>query len=219
MLKYPRPGKVKTRLAEKLGEEMAARLYRCFVAQVLAACRGLSCDILLCCHPDQGLKDYKAWIGSGYKYMMQDKGDLGNKMQDAFEKAFEQGFEQAILIGTDVPQLTRAILVQALQGVEQCGSVLGPALDGGYYLLGLDRRKIDSGLFRQIPWSTSKVLKITLSRLKTLHTTPYILQPLRDMDTLEDFKSLCIGQTGLDPEVFSSWNEAVEAYLASQHCP
>ena len=216
MLKYPCPGRVKTRLGKDIGQVNAALLYRSFVQSTLVMCRTLSWPILLFCHPDSTLDKYRAWLGEENDYFIQGPGNIGDKMRAAFEQSFELGFDRVILAGTDVPQMSRETLQQAQKGLESCKAVLGPALDGGYYLLGLHRDAFFQKVFSDVPWSTSRVLEITLHRLKDLSKEPYILPVLRDVDTLEDFRALFSSQQGYDPENLSSWDQAVQAYLAGK---
>ncbi|WP_291323221.1 TIGR04282 family arsenosugar biosynthesis glycosyltransferase [Desulfonatronospira sp.] len=218
MLKYPCPGRVKTRLGKDIGQANAALLYRCFVQTTLATCRTLSWPILLFCHQDRKLEHYRAWLGEGHDYFTQGPGNIGDKMRSAFEQAFALGFDRVILAGTDMPQMPRETLQQAVQGIEKSKAVLGPALDGGYYLLGLSRENFDPGLFSAVPWSTSRVLEITMNRLKDLGLNPHILPELRDVDTLEDFKALFRSQQGVEPDSYPSWDQAVQAYLACMDC-
>jgi len=214
MLKYPSPGRVKTRLGKDTGPVNAALLYRSFVQTILSTCRTVSCPILLFCHPDSTLDKYRAWLGEENDYFIQGPGNIGDKMRAAFEQAFELGFDRVVLAGTDVPQMTREILQQAQKGLEGCKAVLGPALDGGYYLLGLRRDVFFQKVFSDVPWGTSRVLETTLNRLKDLGLEPCILPVLRDVDTLEDFIALLRSQQGDDPDTYISRDHAVQAYLA-----
>ncbi|EFI35924.1 Protein of unknown function DUF2064 [Desulfonatronospira thiodismutans ASO3-1] len=218
MLKYPSPGRVKTRLGKDIGQVNAALLYRSFVQTTLATCRTLSWPILLFCHPDSTLDKYRAWLGEENDYFIQGPGNIGDKMRAAFEQSFELGFDRVVLAGTDVPQMFRETLQQAQKGLESCKAVLGPALDGGYYLLGLHRDVFFPGVFSDVPWSTSRVLETTLNRLKDLGLNPHILPELRDVDTLEDFRALFRSQQGVEPNSYLSWDQAVQAYLACMDC-
>ncbi|MDZ7759224.1 MAG: TIGR04282 family arsenosugar biosynthesis glycosyltransferase [Desulfovermiculus sp.] len=194
MLKYPKPGMVKTRLGKELGGERAAELYRTFVACELDTVQSLQVPILLSCHPYQPLSAYRDWLGGEYRYISQGDGDLGVKMRTSFETAFDQGLSRAVLIGSDLPHLPAAYIQSALTRLQDHDAVIGPALDGGYYLIGLQGRSFHPGMFEEIPWSTSQVLALTQKRLGDYDLKTFLLPSLRDIDTLEDLKSLLTAQ-------------------------
>ncbi len=190
MLKYPQPGMVKTRLGKELGAKRAAELYRFFVACELVTVQSLHVPILLSCHPQRPLSAYRDWLGGEYRYISQGDGDLGVKMSTSFETAFDQGLSRAILIGSDIPHLPAAYIQSALSRLQDHDAVIGPALDGGYYLLGLHCRSFHPKIFEEIPWSTSQVLALTQKRLGDHDLKTFLLPNLRDIDTLEDLESL-----------------------------
>lgn len=212
MLKYPRPGKVKTRLAIDTGEERSALLYSCFVLRLLSTCRRLDTDILLCCHPDQKIMDYQAWLGNDFKYIAQGKGDLGQKMKAAFYQAFDQGYHRAVLIGSDLPHLPLDYLKTAFNKLEDNPCVLGPAMDGGYYLIGMNGDDFIPEIFRHIPWSTSQVANRTMDILKALEVKIFILPVLSDIDTLKDLKTL-FQNHGLKTDTPQALDKAIYIYL------
>ena len=190
MLKYPQPGMVKTRLGKELGFERAAELYRYFVACELVTVQSLHVPILLSCHHHRPLSAYRAWLGGEFRYISQAEGDLGVKMRTSFQSAFDQGLSRVVLIGSDLPHLPAAYIQSALTRLQDHDAVLGPALDGGYYLMGLYRRSFQPGIFEEIPWSTSQVLALTQKRLGDHDLKTFLLPSLRDIDTLEDLESL-----------------------------
>jgi uncharacterized protein len=188
MLKYPDPGKVKTRLGREIGMEQAAGLYSCFVLRLLAECRNTGHEIMLCCHPGRDISHYQAWLGQDYIYTVQAGGDLGQKMLGCFEQAFEYGFTFPVLMGSDIPGLDRRLIFRALEESGSRQSVIGPSSDGGYYLIGVNRRNFRPDFFRNIPWSTSGVLNMTMKKLSSAGLKPFILPVLTDVDTLDDLK-------------------------------
>jgi len=212
MLRYPSPGKVKTRLALDLGGERSALLYACFVSRLLATCRRLDRDILTCCHPDHKLEDYQAWLGKSYRYMVQDKGDLGRKMEDAFHQAFGLGYFRVVLTGSDLPHLPLDYLLQAFDRLKGVQCVLGPARDGGYFLVGMNKNSFRAEIFRNIPWSTAGVLDLTLDVLKKFNMKTFILPEFYDIDTLNDLKELFQAH-GLKTDTPERLDLAIEAYL------
>lgn len=196
MVKYPQAGSVKTRLGSQIGMEAASLLYRGFVRTMLATCRSTGFDILISCHPDYPVFDYQEWLGSGFDFMVQKGANLGHKMRDAFEQAFACGFDRIILTGSDLPHLRAATIEEAAQRTETCDVVIGPAQDGGYYLVAMTQDRFFPEMFDDIPWSTPDVLNITLKKLAEGRRKPCLLTTMRDIDTLEDLTTVS-AETGL----------------------
>jgi rSAM/selenodomain-associated transferase 1 len=120
--------------------------------------------------------------------MVQDGMDLGERMKNAFTTIFGFGYTKAVLIGTDCPEITPLIIESALHSLDRNEVVIGPALDGGYYLIGMD--KVIPQLFSQIPWSTDNVFPITLERINQGNISHFTLPVLSDIDTEEDWINL-----------------------------
>ncbi len=196
MVKYPQAGSVKTRLGRQIGMERAAVLFRGFVRTMLATCRSTGFDTVISCHPDHPVSDYREWLGSGFDFMVQKGLNLGHKMRDAFEQGFVRGFDRVILTGSDLPHLPAATLDEAAKSVETCDVVIGPALDGGYYLVAMKQDRFFPEMFDDIPWSTPDVLNITLKKLAEGRRKPFLLTAIRDIDTLEDLNAVT-AETGL----------------------
>jgi rSAM/selenodomain-associated transferase 1 len=114
--------------------------------------------------------------------------DLGSRMNQAFETLFAQGYTHGLIVGTDTPSLPLERFQQALAALESHDLVLGPALDGGYYLIGLNRPI--PGLFTEIPWSTEQVLALTQEKAGALGLKTALLAPWRDVDTIDDLQAL-----------------------------
>jgi rSAM/selenodomain-associated transferase 1 len=202
MVKYPRAGAVKTRLGSEIGTEKACELYREFVRILLETCWATGFDTVISSHPGHPVFDYQDWLGHGFQYMVQQGPDLGHKMRDAFEQAFTLGYDRVILTGSDLPHLPGAVIVEAAQKTETFDVVIGPALDGGYYLVAMTRERFCPGMFDDIPWSTADVLNMTLERLAAGQCEFCLLKPLRDIDTLADLRAVS-GETGLIFEVLN----------------
>lgn len=196
MVKYPRAGSVKTRLGRQIGMKKASELYRGFVRILLATCRGTGFDVVISCHPDHLVSDYQEWLGNGVGFMIQKGPDLGHKMQDAFQQSFALGFDRVILMGSDLPHLPGAVIEAAAQKTGACDVVIGPALDGGYYLVAMTRDHFFPDMFDDIPWSTANVLDITLEKLAAARRRVCLLKAMRDIDTLADLTAVSAG-TGL----------------------
>ena len=140
--RYPESGITKTRLIPLLGADGAANLQRKMTEHTLSRVEGLTAsnDLTLEIRYNGGNeKLMQRWLGSKFEYASQGVGDLGKRMQRAFEDVFESGAASAVIIGTDIPDLTVNILKKAFSGLKQKEMVLGPAKDGGYYLIGFKK--------------------------------------------------------------------------------
>jgi hypothetical protein len=133
------------------------------------------------------------WLGSALPLLPQQGKDLGERMASAFQAAWTQGVQRAVLIGSDCPGLTPALIVQALAELDRHDLVLGPASDGGYYLIGLRRGVTPealTSLFRDVPWGDATVCRVTLARAAAAKLTITTLQELNDIDRPEDLHHL-----------------------------
>jgi rSAM/selenodomain-associated transferase 1 len=187
-VKAPRPGAVKTRLVPDLGPENAATLYRLLAeeeVQQTTPQRG-EYDRLFFHAPAAARSEMEAWLGS-QAWFPQEGADLGARMAGAFETAFSRGARRAAVIGTDVPGVSREIVLEALAALDDHDVALGPTHDGGYYLLALKRPRGE--LFEGIAWSTPGVLPATLNKAHSLNLSVYCLSRLTDIDTLEDVRA------------------------------
>ncbi len=185
--RYPEAGRSKTRLIPALGASGAARLHEDMTRHTLRTAAGLARDypVRVEVHftgGDEGLM--RQVFGGDFPYRPQAAGDLGQKMQAALEGALSRGAKRAVVIGTDCPDLTTLILRQAFEALETRELVLGPAHDGGYFLIGC--RRVWPELFADIPWGTDEVWARTLAAARGAGLTPHILEPLPDVDRPED---------------------------------
>jgi uncharacterized protein len=184
-VRAPRRGGVKTRLAAEVGEDAALAVYRRLAEHTLAEARSLA-GVELCVHhaPADAAAEVRAWLGEGPRYLPQADGGLGERMRDAFARAFAGGARRVAIVGSDLPGLSAVLLARAFRLLEERDAVLGPARDGGYYLLGL-RRPVE-GVFAGVPWSTPRVLAATLERFRAAGIEPALLEELADVDRAED---------------------------------
>jgi rSAM/selenodomain-associated transferase 1 len=193
--KAPVPGQVKTRLCPPLTPDEAATLHGSFVLDTLERTKAataqfkLPFDRYLACAPSSTHLFFKIMEErQGVKLIDQIGDDLGTRMNRTFETLFTQGYKHALIVGTDVPSLPLEHYKEALALLDSHDLVLGPALDGGYYLIGLNRPVPD--LFTGIPWSTDQVLNLTQEKASTLRLKVALLAPWRDVDTIEDLQAL-----------------------------
>lgn len=149
--------------------------------------RALACPIEVW-YVGGGAELMPAWLGADLCYREQPSGDLGDRMGDAFRSAFDQGYQSAMIIGTDCPEITTALLAQGFAALKNKVVVMGPAIDGGYYLIGLQR--LVPELFVDIAWSTVTVLQETLAITDRLQLSHRLLPYLSDIDLPADLQYL-----------------------------
>lgn len=175
-------GKVKTRLAATLGKERALEIYQRLTYHTRSITEGLAIDKIVFYSDSIDLMD--VWPNATYLKTLQNGADLGQKMNNAFVSAFESGYNAVCIIGTDCYELTSSIIEQAFERLLSADAVIGPALDGGYYLLGM--RKIHDRLFRNKQWSSGSVFSDTIQDFNLLGLRYSRLEVLRDVDTEGD---------------------------------
>jgi uncharacterized protein len=186
--RFPEPGLTKTRLIPVLGPEGACRLHRELTEKIVAQVQQIkkSYPLMVEIHFSGGSREQMAgWLGRDFQYVIQEEGDLGDRMKLAFRKAFRQGWERVVLIGSDLPDLTPAILRESFERLTNHDLVLGPALDGGYYLIGL-KANCPALFGNPMIWGTEEVLKNTLITAERLGLKTALLPILRDVDRPED---------------------------------
>ena len=185
--RYPEPGMTKTRLIPVLGLEGAADLHRQMIDYTLTWARqlksnsGVSLEVR---YEGGDERRVRQWLGWDIPCSPQANGDLGARMAQAFNEAFSAGMGRVIIVGTDIPGLTGGLAKTAFEALTENDLVLGPAKDGGYYLIGL--RKPIPQLFGGIPWGTGEVLPRTLGIAADLKLGVFLLEPLDDVDRPED---------------------------------
>lgn len=190
LVKQPAPDDIKSQLSVSLGTEVAAGLYRCFVEDTLAEIDGIGVPVLVCVHPPDAMADVATWLGKDRAYRPQKGEDRGSRMAGAFRTAFEEGYERVVLVSSNSPDLDPALVREALDALDGCDSVIGPAQDGGYYLIGFSRKGFTTDVFADIPWNTFEVLGCTLDILAQASRTLHFLPPWGDVDTLADVWTL-----------------------------
>ena len=196
--RFPEPGTTKTRLISLLGADGAAELQRAMTLHTLRTARrlressGVEIEIRFV---GGSLEAMRAAFGDDASYRPQGDGDLGNRMGRALREAFEESAPSVVVIGSDCPRIHGDHFVRTLAFLSEVkGSVvLGPALDGGYYLIGMDRPRPE--LFEGVAWSTDRVCMQTLEAVRRLGLSYLTLEPLADVDRPED---LAVWQAALN---------------------
>lgn len=189
--RYPEPGTTKTRLIPALGADAAACLQHAMtthvltVAAAIAADRGSAVEVRFGGGNETRMREA---FGRGFRYRAQGDGDLGNRMQNCFRDSFQSGARRVVIVGSDVPGIGADVLESAFEGLRTHDLVIGPANDGGYYLIGL--RADVPEIFRNVPWGTQAVLRRTLEIAAGLGLSVRTLPTRADVDRPEDLQVL-----------------------------
>ena len=178
-LRLPEKGKVKTRLAATAGDDHALEVYKKLASLTLGVVSKLDIPVYL--FYESGLP---AILNDVFHYFVQEDGDLGLKMESAIQIILQK-HEKAIIIGSDCPELSHHDINEAIEQLEKYDFVIGPAADGGIYLLGC--KKFYSGMFDNITWSTSLVNEAMVHAIKKLGKSLPQLRTLHDVDLEEDW--------------------------------
>ncbi|MBE9070489.1 TIGR04282 family arsenosugar biosynthesis glycosyltransferase [Leptolyngbya cf. ectocarpi LEGE 11479] len=187
--RYPEAGSTKTRLIPHLGAVRAAELQRWMTASMVQEMTALCPEIDRQIHfSGGGLSQMQAWLGRQLTYVPQLAGSLGNRLHQAFVENFRLGMKAVVAIGSDCPELSARHLEQAFRQLQTHDVVLGPAADGGYYLIGLSGAQ--AKLFETIPWGTGQVFERTVAIATSLNLSIATLEELRDVDRPEDLELL-----------------------------
>ena len=186
--KRPLAGHAKTRLGEKIGLEESAGIYARFLYQSLFELVALErADIIIeLSLASSADVPYFRFAFPEFQISSQSGGNLGQRFTKSFQKAFDQGATAVVVIGTDIPDLNRTILQSAFDALSENDVVIGPDMDGGYYLIGTRLR--DATLFKNIDWSSERVFQQTERLILTQGLTMFYLPTLSDVDTDEDFR-------------------------------
>ena len=191
----PEPGKCKTRLAATIGNQAALEIYKFLVrhtATLSKSLQGVDRYVYFSAH----LGDGSLWDPTCFEHRLQEGADLGERMENAIKETFAAGYTRVVLIGSDLYDLTTEDLEQAFRQLDRHQVVLGPASDGGYYLMGL--RHLQPGLFENKHWGTQTVLEDTLADLRKTDTC---LLPVRnDVDRYEDIQGNPVFEPFLKPD-------------------
>lgn len=192
-IRNPELGKVKKRLADKIGDKKALEIYNFLLKHTVKITKNLNFDKEV--HYSEKIEESDLWENSIYNKKIQIGIDLGERMEHAFQQGFGAGYEKIIIIGSDLYDLNQKDLENAFLDLEKTNYVIGPAEDGGYYLFGM--KYLNSIVFKEKTWGTNTVLEETLKNLK--NETITMLETRNDIDTFEDVKNHPKFQQFLNP--------------------
>ena len=181
-VRNPQLGTVKTRLATTVGDKVALEIYIELMRHTAEVTHKVSADKKV--FYSEKIEQHDVWTEMNFSKALQTKGTLGQRMENAFRTAFEKGYKKVLIVGSDLYSLKTSHIEKALHQLDKKEVVIGPAQDGGYYLLGLKKKM--PALFCNKSWGTSTVLKETLNDLKL--KSVFLMEPLNDIDNFEDLK-------------------------------
>jgi rSAM/selenodomain-associated transferase 1 len=176
-------GKVKTRLAESIGDEEALKVYQKLVKHTYAETGSLKMNKEV--WYSSYIKKDDIWENDRFTKKLQKGGGLGQRMKYAFKTAFDSGINKAVIIGSDSAEIRAGIIEDAFRSLDDNDFVIGPARDGGYYLLGMNQ--FYPKVFKGVEWSTEEVLQTTINIIEQLGLSYTRLKALNDVDTIEDW--------------------------------
>ena len=176
----PELGKVKTRLAKTIGDQKALDIYRLLLHHTKKTIQNINCDKVV--YYSETVQENDIWDNSIFKKKLQNGKDLGYRMYNAFKNAFHNDYEKVLIVGTDIFELEPEQIKEAFKALDKHEVVIGPAKDGGYYLLGL--KKMYSEIFKNKKWGTETVFQETMQDLNNVGV--HLLVELNDIDTYDD---------------------------------
>lgn len=191
--KPPEPGRVKTRMTDRLAEETAAELYEVFLSDTARTVAETTAPEgrlgrLLAYTRDSDCEAFDVFREFDFEFIRQGEGDLGAKLARVTDRCFDAGAQRVSIVGTDSPTLRPRHLESGFEALGDCDLVLGPSFDGGYYLIGL--RSANTAVFDEIDWSTRRVLAQTVRRAKSLGLLCELIEFWYDVDTFDDLEYL-----------------------------
>lgn len=183
--KNPTLGKVKTRLAKTIGDEKALEIFKLLMTHTLQVTSNATADKYV--FYSDYIPENDVWKSKKFFQFLQNGNELGEKMSHAFSKSFENGYKQVVIVGSDCLDLTTELIHEAFENLKTNDVVAGPALDGGYYLLGMNA--FYPTLFENKTWSTETVLKETLDDVIKMSKSYTLLKALSDIDEEKDLQN------------------------------
>jgi len=178
----PELGKVKTRLAKTIGDQKALDIYKLLLHYTKKTIQNINCDKAV--YYSEEIQENDIWEISKFQKNLQNGKDLGDRMYNAFKNAFNKGYEKVVIVGTDIFELQSTQIYEAFKALDKYEVVIGPAKDGGYYLLGL--KKMYPEIFNNKNWGTETIFQETMQDLNNVDV--HLLVELNDIDTYDDLK-------------------------------
>jgi len=178
----PELGKVKTRLAKTIGDQKALDIYKLLLHYTKKTIQNINCDKAV--YYSEAIQENDIWENSKFQKNLQNGKDLGDRMCNAFKNAFNKDYEKVVVVGSDIFELQSIQILEAFKALDKHEVVIGPAKDGGYYLLGL--KKMYPEIFNNKNWGTETIFQETMQDLNNVDV--HLLVELNDIDTYDDLK-------------------------------
>ena len=185
-IRAPELGRVKTRLGKMMDAATVLGLYRCFVQDTFETLTTGGYDIIVFFTPPHKGLAVQAWLGDTVLVQAQTGKTLGDKMRNAFSDVFAGAVDQAVLMGSDLPDFDNRIIDESFELLKKKEVVIGPAEDGGYYLIGFRKNAFNSDIFSGIDWGTASVFRQTMKKIHAAGLNCHILPSRKDIDTHDD---------------------------------
>jgi len=189
-VKYPEMKRVKTRLSEIIDYDIVVEIYRLFVEDILNTLKWKKNNMIICFYPKSKLSKFERWLGTDYIYIPQIGNSFGERLKNGFSFCFKNGFSKLVAIGSDSPDITVAHIDESFKKLGTNDAVIGPCLDGGYYLIGFTNKSFYPRVFTDIQLSTSTVYEKTFNMLKKAGLRVHSLSYWQDVDNEEDLIDL-----------------------------
>lgn len=184
-VKLPHLGQVKTRMQPELSTEVSLNLYKAMGRDLVGHfSQSHYFDFFIHFWPENARGEMQSWLGMNLNYIPQQGSDLGERLKNSFSNAFQQNYQKVCIIGSDLPTLNEKDILMAFEKLESSNVVLGPTMDGGYYLIAL--KKLYLQTFENIDWSTELVLRQTLLRIQQQNLSVFQMDIQQDIDIFED---------------------------------
>ena len=186
MTRVPIPGKTKTRLETHLTPEQCARLHACFLKDIYETSNAANADVFVYFTPEKYRHKLTEILGNEAVLRPQSEGGLGDRMLNSIKECLGEGYDKCLLIGTDIPTVSAGMLNNSLELLEDNDIVIGPTIDGGYYLIGM--RKAYNEVFDNTFYGVRSVFENTLQHIEKLGVSYSIADKWYDIDTYEDIE-------------------------------
>jgi len=185
---YPKPGKVKTRLANETSDIFATDVYCCFIKDSIERFRNIKADLIPFISEKNKVRLFQQNFNFQNKCYDQSSGHLGIRMKHAMKVMFSDKYTYVAIIGSDCPDIPVSYINNAFSKLIKNDVVIGPSVNGGYYLIGCSNPRALNSLFTDIEWNTDKVVQQTINKIETESFSYSLLKEWRDIDCLEDLK-------------------------------
>ncbi|MBN1389773.1 MAG: TIGR04282 family arsenosugar biosynthesis glycosyltransferase [Candidatus Thermoplasmatota archaeon] len=190
MVRSPRKGNVKSRLAREIGDDSALEIYRRSAVDILRSLEGMDADILIGYHPRTDLDMVKDWLGQDRSFLAQSGLDLGARQANLIDQAFSKGYRRASVMISDSPDIPPEYIREAFLLLDAADAVIGPCHDGGYYLIGFRKGAYNDTIFNDMDWSNEMVSRRMMERMTGSGISFAVLRKWWDIDVLQDLIDL-----------------------------